>query len=88
LIAHGRGNAPVRPGLKAMLRAFDEELIEVVVTFATNRLHRKMHLALKVVEEGREKIDITSPASLMPGAFSSGSVAGGATCSGVSNPIR
>ena len=40
-----------RDGLDAMLRALNRGEVDVVITFATNRLHRKIHLALAFVEE-------------------------------------
>lgn len=40
-----------RVGLQAMLDALARNEVDVVITFATNRLHRKIHLALQFVEE-------------------------------------
>jgi site-specific DNA recombinase len=45
------GKKRQRAGLEAMLRALDADEIDVVITLSTNRLHRKIHLALKFVEE-------------------------------------
>jgi len=40
-----------RAGLKAMMEAMSRGEIDVVITFATNRLSRKIHQALQFVEE-------------------------------------
>ncbi len=45
------GKKRQRAGLEAMLNALDADEIDVVITLSTNRLHRKIHLALKFVEE-------------------------------------
>jgi site-specific DNA recombinase len=44
------GKARRRKGLQSMLAALDRGEIDVVITFATNRLNRKIHLALQFVE--------------------------------------
>gem|GEM_PF-5524246 len=40
-----------RPGLQALLKAIENDEIDVVLTFATNRIFRKMYMALQFVEE-------------------------------------
>lgn len=40
-----------RPGFQALLKAIDNDEIDIVLTFATNRIARKMYMALQFVEE-------------------------------------
>lgn len=49
--AAASGKRRRRPGLDAMKAALERGTAQVVITYATNRLHRKIHLALKFVEE-------------------------------------
>lgn len=45
------GKKSRRPGHLAMLKALDAGEIDVCITFSTNRLYRKMHRAIRFVEE-------------------------------------
>ncbi|HSH94057.1 MAG TPA: recombinase family protein, partial [Roseimicrobium sp.] len=45
------GRSRRRRGLQEMLATLERGEVEVVLTFATNRLNRRIHLALKFVEE-------------------------------------
>lgn len=45
------GKTHKRAGLQALLRALDDDEIDVVIVFTTNRLFRKMYKALQFIEE-------------------------------------